>query len=713
MRGALAAILGLAFISVALFEAAGPFQPDVCEDGGFSGVWYSMSGPPDEWSMEQFMQAEPEDESKFWIVDCSGSQKETSLEVPPLGWVRLLLAPAADGELSLHIQYPTGTVEREMLGSVTAGSQYLIWHQAEAVGDYELWYSVEGEDSSPVDLVVQELEISATPYASVGSSSGSGGGSLGRGVAIPAAAPAMSLAMSSAAESIGFSVGGAKDIGNFRENIEEGYLPLPTDVTYEGLFYDYYFDLGSARRCDQLFCPAYSSAISSDPLSGEPCHYLSVGLDSGITDFSRKKLNLVVVLDNSGSMESAFDRYYYDQLGNLVDLGEDLDRRSKMEIADRAVLSLMGHLGEGDRFGLVVFNNEAFLVDPLTLVEDKDLLRLKDRILDIEADGGTNMEAGMERARRLFDRLGIADRSEYENRIIFITDAMPNLGETRAMGLSAILEEEASRGIYTTFIGVGVDFNSELAERIATIRGANYYSVHSEDEFQSRMDDEFDYMVSPLVFDLALQLDASGYRIAKVYGAPKADEATGEIMVVETLFPSKKVEGEVRGGLILVKLEPVSLDGVTPQGTLRLRVGYTDGDGRPGESVVLVDMPSAGGDTYQSDGIRKGILLARYADLLKSWMADERSGLDRGSVAPAVTFLGGIPVFVELGEWERQSLSLRVSAPYGEIFRRFAAYFQGEIEVIGDGELEQEMDVLRRLEDLAAGGYGSPAASDR
>ncbi|MBN1324148.1 MAG: VWA domain-containing protein [Methanotrichaceae archaeon] len=699
LRGAFVAILGLAFITIAFCEAA-PLQLNICEGGEFSSSWYSMSGPPDEWSIAPFMQAEPADESKFWIVDCSGSQKETSLEVPSLGWVRLLLAPAADGELSLHIQYPTGTVERELLGSVTAGSQYLIWHQAEAAGDYELWYSVDGENSSSIDLSVPGPEVFASPWSGAGSS----GGSLGRGAAIPVATPPMPLAMSSAAESIGFSVGGAKDIGNFRENIEEGYLPLPTDVTYEGLFYDYYFDLGSARRCDQLFCPAYSSAISSDPLSEEPCHYLSVGLDSGITDFSRKKLNLVVVLDNSGSMASAFDRYYYDQLGNLVDLGEDNDGRSKMEIADRAVLSLMGHLGEGDRFGLVKFNNEAFLVDPLTLVEDKDLLRLKDRILDIEADGGTNMEAGMEKARRLFDRLGIADRSEYENRIIFITDAMPNIGETGEAGLSAILEEEASRGVYTTFIGVGVDFNSELAERIATIRGANYYSVHSEDEFQSRMDDEFDYMVSPLVFDLVLQLDVSGYRIAKVYGAPKADLATGEIMVVETLFPSKKVEGEVRGGLILVKLEPVSLEGGTPQGTLRLRVGYTDSYGRPGESVALVDMPPAGGDAYQSDGIRKGILLARYADLLKSWMADERSGLDRDEVSPAVTFLGGIPIFVELGEWERQSLPLRVSPPYGEVFRQFAAYFQVEMEAIGDGELEQEMEVLRRLEDVAAGG---------
>jgi hypothetical protein len=35
---------------------------------------------------------------------------------------------------------------------------------------------------------------------------------------------------------IGLSTGGAKDITNFRENINNHYLPLPTDVSYEGLF---------------------------------------------------------------------------------------------------------------------------------------------------------------------------------------------------------------------------------------------------------------------------------------------------------------------------------------------------------------------------------------------------------------------------------------------------------------------------------------------
>ncbi len=36
--------------------------------------------------------------------------------------------------------------------------------------------------------------------------------------------------------------GGAQDVENFRQNIKQGYLPLPTDVTFEGIVKDYYFD---------------------------------------------------------------------------------------------------------------------------------------------------------------------------------------------------------------------------------------------------------------------------------------------------------------------------------------------------------------------------------------------------------------------------------------------------------------------------------------
>merc|ERR1719224_425240 len=41
---------------------------------------------------------------------------------------------------------------------------------------------------------------------------------------------------------IGLTVGGAQDIGNFRDNILNGYLPLPSSLTVEGIFSEYYFD---------------------------------------------------------------------------------------------------------------------------------------------------------------------------------------------------------------------------------------------------------------------------------------------------------------------------------------------------------------------------------------------------------------------------------------------------------------------------------------
>ena len=37
--------------------------------------------------------------------------------------------------------------------------------------------------------------------------------------------------------------GGAQDVCNLRENIAAGHLPLPSDVTFEGIAKDYFFDM--------------------------------------------------------------------------------------------------------------------------------------------------------------------------------------------------------------------------------------------------------------------------------------------------------------------------------------------------------------------------------------------------------------------------------------------------------------------------------------
>ncbi|MBS3780563.1 MAG: hypothetical protein KGY41_09225, partial [Desulfovermiculus sp.] len=96
-----------------------------------------------------------------------------------------------------------------------------------------------------------------------------------------AAPQAMAL---KASEQLGLAVGGAKDVHNFRKNIAAGYMPLPTDITAEGLFYDYEFQTPDKTHCEQLFCPVYDSWVTPDPFSGQEEYFLSVGLQSGMSE---------------------------------------------------------------------------------------------------------------------------------------------------------------------------------------------------------------------------------------------------------------------------------------------------------------------------------------------------------------------------------------------------------------------------------------------
>jgi Ca-activated chloride channel family protein len=512
-------------------------------------------------------------------------------------------------------------------------------------------------------------------------------------------------------DNIGFSVGGAKDINNFRENIKNNYFPVTTDITYEGLFYDYYFDTtGDAAPCSALFSPAYSYATTNDPISKQPEYYVSVGLNSNITeaDFQRKKLNLVLVMDISGSMGSSFDKYYYDQVkdGKLP----EQENRTKMQVANESLVALLDHLNPDDRVGIVLFDDVSYLAKPISTVEDTNIESIKSHILEIKEQGGTNMEAGYKEGTKLIEEYENSNKEEYENRIIFLTDAQPNTGQLDEEGLFGMAENNAEKGIYTTFIGVGVDFNTELVEAMTKVKGANYYAVHSSEDFMHRMDEGFEYMVTPLVFDLNLQFLSDDFEIEKVYGSPEANEATGQIMKVNTLFPSDNEGGEVKGGVILLKLKPK--DGLS--GTAQLVASYTTRSGEPQQNQVEIKVGDTVGEFYGSTGIQKAIVLTRYANLTKIWIEDERTAQDSYQDAiPRITDETGIFIpedsdTAALSPWERQSVPLKVSPLYGGLFASFRNYFETESEVLLDESMSKEKEMLDIL--VKKSGYTSSSA---
>jgi len=500
-----------------------------------------------------------------------------------------------------------------------------------------------------------------------------------------------------ASSSIGFSTGGAKDINNFRKNIENNYFPQYSSLTYEGLFYDYFFDTGKQEETSKLFSPSYSYSISEDPFSKQSEYYLSVGLNSGMKeeDFKRKKLNLTIVLDISGSMSASLDNYYYDN-----PTGTTTENKNKLDVACESIVGLLNHLNDDDRFGMVLFDGNAYLGKPMSIVGKTNMEAIKKHILALTPQGSTNFEAGYKLGTQLFEKYKDSSPDEYENRIIFLTDAMPNTGNINEDSLLGMTQKNALNKIYSSFIGIGVDFNTTLIEYITKIRGANYYSVHSSKEFKTRMDDEFEYMVTPLVFNLQLNLESKGFQIEKVYGSPEANEATGEIMKVNTLFPSKVTNDQIKGGLILLKLKKTSNDN-----NLTLSTSYEDRNGKLDQDTVTFAFGNEKADFYQNSGIRKGILLTRYANILKNWLVNEAeiNSSDIDDTIPMISSETGIIVPDDakciqlLSKWEQKSVPLKVSPEYKNLFSEFIPYFKNETDSIGDETLLKELDLLKKL----------------
>ena len=349
-------------------------------------------------------------------------------------------------------------------------------------------------------------------------------------------------------------------------------------------------DEDAPERCTDLFFPTYSLALAPDPLlsaAAPPSDiFLSVGLDSGLTDFKRPRLNLLVLLDVSGSMDSGFG-------------GPDRTG-SKIEVAKSAILGMMDRLGEGDALGICLFDSSASTLAPLGGTDAARLGQIRAAVTELRAGGCTDLQAGMELATveiKRFAGYRAADAAATETRMMIITDARPNGGDFSSQGLTARIKANALDGIHTTVVGVGLDFNTELVEEIGKAKGANYLSVHTpgerrlgcvmwrrcgragaadskarrrsargrqrrqqaclpgsplapalppSDESRTRLCDDFDCLVSPLVFDLALKLDpaslAAGWRILHAYGSPNPqDSALSEDGTVMKVCPGGRV----------------------------------------------------------------------------------------------------------------------------------------------------------------------------
>ena len=70
------------------------------------------------------------------------------------------------------------------------------------------------------------------------------------------------------------------------------------------------------------------------------------------------------------------------------------------------------------------------------------------------------------------------------------------------------------------------------------------------------MEEDFDYLVTPSVFDVSVSIKSNGWSAERVYGSPGFEvPSAGKIMQMDSSFPSPQERaGWSKGGIVVVKL---------------------------------------------------------------------------------------------------------------------------------------------------------------
>lgn len=76
------------------------------------------------------------------------------------------------------------------------------------------------------------------------------------------------------------------------------------------------------------------------------------------------------------------------------------------------------------------------------------------------------------------------------------------------VALFELLKEQAAIGVHISVIGLGVDFNADVTNRITRVKGANYFCVFSLEEFCKTLSQEFVFNFFPIAFDVQLRISA-------------------------------------------------------------------------------------------------------------------------------------------------------------------------------------------------------------
>lgn len=179
----------------------------------------------------------------------------------------------------------------------------------------------------------------------------------------------------------------------------------------------------------------------------------------------RPDINLGLVIDRSGSMKAA----------------------NKLAYAKAAATYAVQQLLPRDRVSVTIYDTLVQTLIPSTAVTNK--LAIIQQIEQIQAGSSTALHAGwLEGSMQVSQHFN----PQQLNRVVLLSDGLANVGETNPDVIASDVHGLADRGVSTSTMGVGDQFDEELLEAIALSGDGNYYYIDSPEQL-------------PDIFDVELQ----------------------------------------------------------------------------------------------------------------------------------------------------------------------------------------------------------------
>jgi Ca-activated chloride channel homolog len=198
-------------------------------------------------------------------------------------------------------------------------------------------------------------------------------------------------------------------------------------------------------------------------------------------------LDVAFVLDRSGSMQGG-----------------------KLDLAKEGVDLAVARLRDADRAALVVYDDEVDIVQPLVPATPRLKASLRLALHGVDPGGSTYLSGGwIAGCHQLAEAKPVSNADATATRIrrvILLTDGLANVGILDPGMLARHAGELRRRGIATTMVGVGQDFDEGLLSAMAEAGGGNFQYVADPEGLRAFFAHELQELFNVAVTGLAVTL---------------------------------------------------------------------------------------------------------------------------------------------------------------------------------------------------------------